>query len=62
MIPSQLWIGGIDFRHAFEWRFEQSRGTTESSKVIAHDESNASKRAIGREIETSIDADSLKVS
>ena len=51
IISTQLWIDGIELSHAFEWRFEQSRGTTESSKVVAHDESNVSKRAIGREIE-----------
>ena len=50
-----------EFRHAFEWRFEQSGGTTESSKVTTHDKGNVSERAIRREIEASIDANSLKV-
>ena len=62
MIYAQLWIiGGIEFRHAlFEWRFEQSGGTTESSKVITHDKGNVLERAIRREIEASIDANSPK--
>ena len=61
IIYTQLWIDGIDFGYAFEWRFEKLRGTTESSKVIAHYESNVPKSAIGGEIEASIDDSSLKV-
>ena len=60
IISTQLWIDGIDFSHALEWRFEQSGSTTESSKVITHNKGNVTERPVGREIEASVDTNSLE--
>ena len=61
IIPAQLWVDGINFGHAFERRFEKSRGATVRSKVIAHNNGDMSERSVGRKIETSIDASRFHV-